>query len=393
MTLDPNLQAGLDRIQRRSLSVGVAGLAFSLGGALISPAQFFQSYLLGYLFWVGIGLGSLGLLLLHHLVGGRWGYLIRRPLEAGTRTLPVLALLFLPLLLGLGRLYPWAQPELVAGNELLQHKAAYLNVPFFVTRAVIYFSLWLGMAYLLNRWSLAADEGGNHDTGRRFRTLSGPGLVVFALSVSFAMIDWVMTLEPEWFSTIYGMVFIAGQVLATLSYMVLVVFFLSKGKPLSDVATPKQFHNLGNLMLAFVMLWAYVSFSQYLIIWSGNLPEEITWYVSRSGPGWQGVAMGLILFHFAMPFVLLLIRRNKRQPLILARIALWLLALRAVDLFWQEAPAFHGAEVRVHWMDPVVLLGLGGLWTAAFLWQLKKRPLLARWDPSLEESVEQPAGA
>jgi hypothetical protein len=373
--------------------VGVVVLAACLVGAFTSPTQFFHSYLLGYLFWVGIGLGSLGILMLHHLVGGRWGYVIRRPLEAGTRTLPLLALLFLPLLAGMARLYPWARPEFVAGNELLQHKAAYLNVPFFITRAVLYFGLWMGMAYLLNRWSLAADEAGAHAPGNKFRNLSGPGLVVFSLSVSFAMIDWVMSLEPAWFSTIYGMVFIAGQVLATLCFMVPVVLFLSKGKPLSEAVSPRQFHNLGNLMLAFVMLWAYVSFSQYLIIWSGNLPEEITWYVNRSGQGWQWVALGLILFHFAVPFVLLLIRRNKQQPLILARIAVWLLVLRAVDLFWQEAPAFHGPEVRVHWMDPVVLLGLGGIWIAAFIWQLKKRPLLARWDPSLEEAVEQPTGA
>jgi hypothetical protein len=360
MNLDENLQAGLDRFQRRCLIVGAVALAASLVGAFTSPTQFFHSYLLGYLFWVGIGLGSLGILLLHHLVGGRWGYMMRRPLEAGTRTLPVLGLLFLPLLLGLARLYPWARPDFVAGDELLQHKAVYLNVPFFVTRTAIYFALWLGIAYLLNKWSVAWDQTDDHSKAGSFRTLSGPGLVVFALSVTFAMVDWVMTLEPHWFSTIYGM-----------------LLFLSQGKPLSEVATPKQFHNLGNLMLAFVMLWAYVSFSQYLIIWSGNLPEEITWYVNRSGQGWQWVAIGLILFHFAVPFVLLLIRRNKQQPRILARIAVWLLP-----------------SLRVHWMDPVVLIGLGGIWIAAFLWQLKKRPLLARHDPSLEgEAAEQPAGA
>jgi hypothetical protein len=364
MNLEANLQARLDRFQQRCLIVGAVALAASLLGAFTSPTQFFHSYLLGYLFWVGIGLGSLGILLLHHLVGGRWGYMIRRPLEAGTRTLPVLLLLFLPLLLGLARLYPWARPDFVAGDELLQHKAVYLNIPFFVTRTAIYFALWLGMAYLLNKWSLAWDQSDDHSKAGNFRTLSGPGLVVFALSVTFAMVDWVMTLEPHWFSTIYGMVFIAGQVLATLCFMIPVLLFLSQGKPLSDVVSPKQFQNLGNLMLAFVMLWAYVSFSQYLIIWSGNLPEEITWYVNRSGQGWQWVAIGLIMFHFAVPFVLLLIRRNKQQPRILARIAVWLLVLRAVDIL------------------------------AAFLWQLKKRPLLARHDPSLEgEAAEQPAGA
>ncbi len=387
------LLADLARLQRRALIVGAAALGLCLGGALISPAQFFHSYLLAFLFWVGLPLGCLGVLMLHHLAGGSWGYVIRRPLEAGTRTLPVFLLLFLPVLLGLRDLYPWARPEAVAADALLQHKSAYLNVPFFLGRAALYFALWFLLAYLLNRWSAEDDQSETPRHWRRFRTLSGPGLGLYGLTASFAAVDWMMSLEPHWFSTIYGMLFIVGQVLATLALMIVVLRRLARHEPVAEVVTPNHFHNLGNLMFAFVMLWAYMSFSQYLIIWSANLPEEIPWYLHRTGHGWQAVALVLIVFHFAVPFVLLLIRHNKRKPEILAGVALGLFVLRTVDLFWQVAPSFHGTSLRLHWMDPVAVIGVGGLWLAVFLWQLRQRPLLARHDPAIEGLLEEPAEA
>jgi hypothetical protein len=240
--------------------------------------QLFRSYLIAYLFWFGIALGCLPLLMLHHLVGGAWGFVIRRILEAGTRTLPLMIVLFVPLLLGIHSLYEWSDPEIVARDQILQAKHAYLNVSFFIIRAVVYFAAWIIFAYFLNRWSAEQDATGNPILLRRFQLLSAPGIVVYTLGITFASIDWGMSLEPHWFSTIYGMLFIVGQTLAALAFVIPVAVLLSDSPPASGFMKADVFQDLGNLLLAFVMLWAYISFSQYLIIWAGNLPEEIPWY-------------------------------------------------------------------------------------------------------------------
>ena len=276
----------IDQIQRRSLLVGVVALAACVAGALLSPEQFFRSYLFGYLFWIGIALGSIALVMLHHIVGGGWGFLIRRLLEAASRTMPLMALLFIPILAGMHYIYIWTHADLVAVDEILQHKQPYLNVPFFITRAVVYFLIWTGMVFFLNRWSLEQDRTGDLSLSRRLQMLSGPGLLLYGITVTFASIDWVMSLEPHWFSTIYGLLFIIGQALATMALAIVMVAKLSDRKPLSDLASPKHMRDLGTLMFAFVMLWAYFSFSQWLIIWAGDLPEENSWYLSRIKGGW-----------------------------------------------------------------------------------------------------------
>ncbi len=383
----------LDRLQRRALLVGAVGLALCFGGLAVSPVQFLQSYLQAYLFWIGIALGCLALLMLHHLVGGAWGFRVRRLLEAGTRTFPLLAVLLVPLLLGLGSLYPWARPEEVAAEELLQHKSLYLNVPFFVLRAVVYFAVWMLLAAFLNRWSLEQDRTGDRSLARRLQGLSGPGLVLYGLTVTFSAIDWVMSLEPRWYSTIYGMLFMAGQGLEALAFVIVVAHLLGRRNPLSDVASPAHFHDLGNLLLTFLMLWAYMAFSQFLIIWAENLTEEIPWYLHRTAGGWQGIAVALIILQFALPFVLLLSRATKRNSGALAAAATVILLMRYVDLFWLVAPAFHPAGLRVHWMDAAAPLGIGGLWISAFLWRLKQMPLLPLHDPRMEEAFEPVGGA
>jgi hypothetical protein len=366
----------LDLIQRRALVVGAAGLLVCVLGAIGSPRQFFQSYLVGYLFWAGIALGCTAIVMLHHLVGGGWGVAIRRLLESGTRTFPFLALLLIPLLFGLRHLYIWARPDVVAADELLQHKQPYLNVPFFLLRTAFYFAVWLVLAYFLNRWSGEQDRAQSPAVQGRLQKLSGPGLVIYGLTVTFASVDWVMSLEPHWYSTIYGIIFMVGQALATLAFVITALMVLSSRTVLGDMLTAQNFHDLGNLMLAFVMLWAYVAFSQFLIVWSGNLPEEIPWYIARMGGGWGWIAGGLIVFHFALPFLLLLSRQNKRRLRTLATLAAAMLVLRLVDLFWIVAPAFHEKQFHVHWMDLAAPVGIGGIWIAAFVWQLKRRPLL-----------------
>jgi hypothetical protein len=372
--------------------IGVGGAALCLVGFFLYPVPFFRAYLLAYLFWLGIALGCLALLMVQHLIRGVWGAVIQRLLEAGSRTLPLMALLFVPLLFGLKSLYIWVQPEVLAGDELLQHKSAYLNVSFFVLRLVVYAVAWSSLAYLLNRWSFQHDRIEDWASGRplrrRLQLLSGPGLVVYGLTVTFASIDWMMSLEPHWFSTIYGFVWIVGQVLTALAFAVVALALLADFEPFAGVVKPSHFHDLGNLLLTFVMLWAYIAFSQFLIIWSGNLSEEIPWYVHRIQGGWQWVGLLLLVFHFVLPFLLLLARFTKRNQSMLAPLAGLLIVMQWVDLFWLVMPAFHPSRLYLHWLDGVIPLGMGGLWIAVFLGYLKGRALLPQHDSRLYRGVE-----
>jgi hypothetical protein len=376
----------LSTMQKRAAVVGISFLAACVIGAFVAPQQFFRSYLIGYLFVAGIALGALALLMIQHLITGGWGFVGRRPFEAATRTLPFLLVAFVPLVFGLSELYEWAVPEHVAGDQLLEHKAVYLNVTFFLMRTVIYFAVWIGLASQLNRWSRAQDRGEPTDL-RRFQRVSGVGLLVFGLTVSFASVDWVMSLEPHWFSTIYGMQFIAGMVLSALAFTVPVLVTLSKYEPLSRHIERKHYHDFGNLLLAFVLLWAYLAFSQYLITWSGNLPEEIPWYLSRTQGGWQYIGLLLVVFHFAVPFFVLLSRATKRSARILSRVAIAILVLRLVDLVWLVEPAFV-SNLSIHWMDVAAPIGIGGVWLALYCRQLKALPVLPANDPRFSGNLE-----
>lgn len=375
--------------QRQALLVGVGALSLSLVGWFMDPQQFYQSWLMNYLFWLAFPLGAFGFVCLHNMTGGAWGFVVRRILESAASTTPLLLVFFLPVVLGLHELYEWADPAHVAEDTLLQHKAPYLNVPFFLTRAALYFGLWLLATYLVTLWSRQQDQGETPrpNLTRRLQLLSGAGLPLYALTVSFATIDWGMTLEPHWFSTIYGMLFVAGQGLATLAFAIITLGLLRDREPLAGVARPNHFHDLGNLTLAFVMLWAYMSFSQYLIIWAGNLPEEIGWYLARSEGGWQYFGPLLIAFHFALPFLLLLARRRKQSPPALMRIAAWVLVLRWIDIFWLIAPAFSPRQFSIHWLDITVFVAMGGLWLAFFLNRLGSWSLLPVNDPRIDEAL------
>ncbi len=373
--------------RQRLLAVGVIGLAVCAIGAFIDPRQFFFSYLTAFMFWLGIALGCMAIVMLHHLSGGAWGLVIRRVLEAGTRTLPLMALLFVPIAFGARSLYEWARPEVIAADEVLKEKSLYLNVPFFLARAVLYFSIWAGLAYFLNRWSLEQDRTAEPRIARRLQLLSSGGIVLYALTITFASIDWVMSLEPHWYSTIFGVLFMGGQGLSALAFVIGVAVLLSDRKPMAGVLTPSHFHDLGKLLLAFVMLWAYFAFSQFLIIWSGNIAEEIPWYLHRLTTGWQWVGLVLIVFHFAVPFIVLLSRANKRNVRALGVIAAGVIVMRMVDLFWIIGPENHQHGLSVHWLDVVTPLAVGGIWLAAFVTQLSNRPLLPINDPYLADAL------
>ncbi|MBI4565810.1 MAG: hypothetical protein HY716_14065 [Planctomycetes bacterium] len=368
---------------RRAAVVGGAALAVSLGGALWDLATFLRSWLVAFLFWFGIAAGCMGVLMIHHLTGGKWGQGIRRILEAGAGTLPLLGLTFLPLLAGLSEIYPWARPE-AAENELLRHKSPYLNPPFFALRAVAFFSVWIALAVLLNRWSRR--QNGDPAATSLLRRLSGPGLIFLGLTLTFASIDWVMSLEPQWISTAYGAVFIAGQMLSAFAFAAAAAGVLSEYEPLSGALTPARIHDLGNLLLAFILLWAYLSFAQFLIIWSGNLPEESPWYLERAAGGWGVLAVVLVVLHFALPFFLLLsvdVKRNARR---LGALAAALLVARFLDLYWLTAPPFSTSGLGPHVLASPAVAAIGGFWLAVFLKRLRSAPLLAPLGPLTAET-------
>jgi hypothetical protein len=380
------LRSRLDRLERGTLIAGAAALAISIAWALTNPTQFFRSYLVAYVFWIGLPLGCLALLMLHHLVGGYWGFVIRRSLEAGSRTFWLMAVLFIPILAGLSRLFAWTRPD-AASDPSWQQKHFYLNVPFFVGRAVAYFALWMLVAYFLNKWSSEQDQQtAGPSLASRFQALSGAGLVIYGLTITYASVDWVMSLEKEFFSTIYGMIFMVAPALAALAFVVLVARLLAEHEPLSAVIADSHFQDLGNIMLTFIMLWAYLSFSQFLIIWSGNLQDEIPWYMSRARGGWAGVALLLILFYWAVPFVLLLNRPVKRHMRVLAGVAVALIVMSLVDIYWLVVPAFQPAWPRIHPMDILTTIGIGGLWISRFVAELKKKPLLPLHDARFVEA-------
>jgi len=373
----------------RALFVGLAGAAACAAGAFLGLDQFFRSYLFAYVFWLGVALGCLSILMIQHITGGTWGLVIRRLLESGSRTIPVMALLFVPILLGLHSLYPWARPEEVAASEVLRHKAAYLNVGFVVARTVVYFVAWIALTAILNRYSRRQEDTGDPGLPRRMQVFSAGGLILFILTMTFASVDWVMSLEPEWFSTIYGILLMAGQVVSAFCVAIAAAVLLSRAEPLSKVLTPEVLNDLGKMLFASVMVWAYFALSQFLIIWSGNLPEEIPWYLRRMRGGWEWVGLSIILLHFGLPFFLLLMRTVKRDPRRLMQVALLLLVMRVVDLYWMMVPAGETSAYAVHWMDLAALVGLGGIWLFLFARQAGRYSLLPMKDPYMQEAMEQ----
>lgn len=383
----------LSRYQRTALIVGAAFLFILIVWGVFNHQGVYQSYLLGFTFWAGIALGSLALLMLQHLTGGGWGFVIRRILEASTRTLPLIAVLFVPILLGAHALYPWTHQEEIDKHPVIQAKTAYLNLPFFSIRAVVYFAIWLTLAFLFNKWSLQQDRTADQQSSKLMRVLSGPGMVLFIFTVTFASVDWYMSLEPEFTSTIYGFIYVASWSVSALAFVIAVVAALSKQEPLKRIVAPLHFHDLGKLLLALVMLWAYFAFSQYLIIWSGNLPEEIGWYLHRTRGTWGAIALTIITLHFAAPFLFLLSRSLKRDPRQLVIVALLILVMRYVDLMWMLVPAFNAEQHHFGLLDVVMsivsALALGGLWLAMFIWQLNKRSLIPINDPQYESVLEQ----
>jgi len=391
----------LDGLRSRALKVGLAGLAVCAIGFVVDRDHFFRAWLIGLLLWLGIALGSLALMMIQHLSGGAWG-VFRRVFEASSRTLPLLALLFIPVLLGMGTLYPWTHPDHVAADEILRHKAPYLNSSFFIVRAFIYFAGWNFLAWKLSQMSARQDQG-DMGVNLPLQRLCGAGLVFYALSMTFAGVDWIMSINPHWYSTLFGFLMLGGQGLSALTFTIIASTILSKRAPMADLLKPHHFHDLGKLSLAFVMLWAYFNFSQFLLTYAANLVEEIPYFLTRLSHGWQYLAIFLLLFHFFVPFSLLLSRDNKRTSSRLVVVACWILFMRFVDLFMLVSPEFASTGVNlhlvegeshafVHWLDFAAPIGIGGVWMWMFFTQLAQRPLLAFRDPYLQQALQSSGG-
>ncbi|MCB8984933.1 MAG: hypothetical protein H6659_13970 [Ardenticatenaceae bacterium] len=375
----------LGLVQRIAFIVGVVAALLTILGFFIDPLEFFRGYLLGYVIWIGVALGCLALLMMHYLTSGPWGFVLRRFLEAAVWTLPLLALFFIPLLFGLPELYPWARPSLVAQDALLQHKQPYLNVPFFMVRTAVYLLIWSGMSWLLLRWSRRQDSSDSWDLRDKARRLSAPGLIIYLFTASFAAIDWMMSLEPRWFSSIYGVMVIAGQVLAALALATGASLWLRRTSPLDELATPGLFYDLGNLLLGFLLFWIYLTFIQYLVIWSGNLPEEITWVIRREQDGWLWVSLIVVLLGFAVPFALLVGSGFEPRTHILRIVTPLIFVTQIVNVYWLVVPAFYPDGWHIHWLQLTAPLALGGLWLGAALHYLRQHPLLPQQDPRLKE--------
>ena len=381
-------------IAQRSLIVGVVFGIVAVALAFIRPDEFFRAYLLGFMCWLGVALGSMAIIMIRHLTGGGWGVVIRRIQGAAMRTLPLLTALFIPLLFGLSKLYPWAIPvESVQEPHIREHLEShkyilrYLNPTGFAFRALGYFVIWNLLSFLLSKWSKEGDQPNAPDNTNKFKAVAGPGLILYGFTITFAAIDWVMSMDPSWISTIFGLIILIGEVLSAMCFAVVVERILFNYKPMSDMLTPDFVHDHGKWMLAFTMVWAYFSFSQWLIIWAGNLPTEITFYMTRLHGGWGEIGLFLALFHFVVPFAILLSRPFKRDIRRLVWVAVWLIFMRYVDLFWIIEPNFS-KSLTVTIADIVVPIAIGGLWLASFFRNLGALPLLPIYDPTAVEVLE-----
>ena len=389
----------------RPIALGVGGIALLawLVGLLFNPEQALRSWLLGFVFWAGLGIGCIGVLMLQYMTGGAWGIVVRRICEAGSRTLPVIVLMFIPLAIGVlnHSVYTWT--TLPPEDPAIAERGIYLLPWSWVLRSAIYFVLFGVMAYLLNKWSAQQDQANNYEESAallaRMSRFSGPTTVFWALTVTFAAVDWVLTLDPYFFSTIWGLLFVAGWTLSCFCFAVALLAYLSDKVPMNHVLGQRHFHDIGKLMLALVMVWAYFNFSQLLIIWSANLPEETVWYLTRWTGNWVWVGTALILLHFAFPFLILLQQDFKRRPKLLASMAIFILFMRLVDMFYLIGPSprinTNGAEQGafiISWMDFVAPAAIGGIWLWYFFGQLKSRALVPVMDPFYERAVQHGKG-
>jgi hypothetical protein len=376
----------LARLPLLGIGIAVAGLALAGALAGADPTRFFAAWLVAFLFFLTLALGCLYFVLIHTATQASWGVVVRRVAETGAATLPVFALLFVPVALGLHELYPWSRPE-AAADALLRWKRPYLNESFFYVRAAVYFLVWSAIAVWFLRLSYRQDHGSDHAAAARLRRFSGALLIPLGVTHTLAAFDWVMSLDPHWYSTIFGVYSFSGALVAGFAFLAVMAVGLQRSRLLPGVFSSEHFHDLGKLLFAFMVFWAYIAFSQYLLIWYGNMPEETIWFRERLAGSWLALSVALALGHFVFPFLFLLPRATKRNGATLVAAALWLLLMHLVDVYWTVVPSIHAQAARPGLVDVGALLAVGGVFLAAFGWLLRGHPLLPVGDPRLPESL------
>ena len=387
MTQTSPLANRFTRLQWGGLAVGIAGLVLAVLLAFVSGVDvFFQSYLFAFMFWTGLALGCFVMLSVQHMAGGSWGALIRRPLEAGSMVLPAMAILFIPLIFGMGSLYEWTHADFLASHPIVAAKTGYLNTPFFIIRSAVYFLIWGLGAWYFFRQSGKQDtnEGESGRIGFRLKSVSAMWIIVYVLTMTLAGVDWSMSLTPEFFSGIYSVILMIGQAISAVCFIIFIMVYLaSKDEEIDELLTSKRLQDLGNFLMAFTMFWAYTSVAQLVILWSNNIVETNPYYVLRFSPGWRAVGLFIIFFGFFAPFVILFSRWVKRKRRALVLVAVWAIFIRLLDLFFIVIPNFGREGFPLHLLDVVLIIAMGGIWLGVFALAFKSRPALPLHDPRL----------
>lgn len=370
------------------LIVGLIGLVAGGAGYWVDSQQFFFSYLVAFVFWFTFAAGGLFFVLLHHLVSATWSVVVRRMAESVMGVFPYLALLFIPIIFGIHDLFHWSHAEAVANDTLLQYKAPYLNIGFFGIRAGIYFSIWMLLSFLLRRNSLKQDNGGFQNFPNKMAFISAPGMIAFALTLTFASFDWIMSLDPHWYSTIFGVYIFSGCVVSIFAFMIIVFRYLRKREVLKESVTLEHYHDMGKMLFAFMVFWAYMAFSQYFIIWYGNVPEETIWFLNRWEGSWKAVSLLLVFGNFGLPFFIMITRVAKRADAMMLVMAVWLLVMHWVDIYWLIMPTLHKHGFHLSWMDAALTIGIGGMFFFFFWNQFIAHPIVPVGDPKLKASIK-----
>jgi len=369
------------------LFLAVIGLVLTAVGYFVDAEQFFFSYLTAYVYWLTIALGGLFFTMLHHIVNAKWSVVLRRLSENIMSPIPIMAIFFIPILFGMNHLFQWSQTDIVANDHLLQAKSGYLNITFFIIRLVIYFAIWIFLTVKLYKMSLNQDIEHTRDMTRKFRVISGAGIILFALTLTFASFDWLMSLDPHWYSTIFGVYIFSGSLLAMLALLTVIVMIMAGKKILSKEITPEHYHDLGKLMFAFTIFWGYMAFSQYFLIWYGNIPEETIWMLHRWEGTWKTISLILVFGHFVIPFFVLFPQTIKRNRTVMILMGIWLLVMHWIDVYWMVMPVLHHHGYHLSWMDLTAFIGLGGLMFWLFWRKMQRNPLVPIGDPYLEKSI------
>ena len=373
---------------KSSLIVAAIGIVTSVVAYFVNSPQFYHSYLTAYMFWFTIVLGGLFFTMLHHISGAVWSTVLRRLSETIMITIPIMAILFLPVILGMHDLYHWSHLDAVAEDELLQKKEAYLNAVFFTIRAIVYFSIWFLLAWNLYKTSLKQDKGHDEKYSKKMTKISAPGMVIFALTITFASFDWLMSLDPHWYSTIYGLYVYAGSFLSFMAFLIIIGLALRKKGLLTDIITIEHYHDIGKFLFGFTIFWGYMAFSQYFLIWYANIPEETIWYIHRWEGNWSILTMVLVFGHFVLPFMVLMLRSVKRNFTTLKIIAYWILLMHFIDIYWLVFPTFSKHGFVFSWIDIATFLAVGGIFLWYFWYKYFGAAMVTINDPKLQKSME-----